>query len=86
MESDMLSMAVKAAIILSDPARLGFLVLGVMLGLVIGVIPGLVGLSLLLLFTFNMDPFSALALMLGLASVTVTSATQRFGLLPTIRT
>lgn len=74
----MLSMAVKAAVILSDPARLGFLLLGVMLGLVVGVIQGLgglVGLSLLLPFTFNMDPFSTLAQMLGLASVTVTSDT-----------
>ncbi|MCZ6862032.1 MAG: tripartite tricarboxylate transporter permease [Alphaproteobacteria bacterium] len=74
----MIGMAVKAAIIISDPSRLGFLALGVMLGLVIGVIPGLgglVGLSLLLPFTFSMDPFAALALMLGLASVTVTSDT-----------
>ena len=78
MESDMLAMAIKAALIISDPARLGFLAFGVFLGLVLGVIPGLgglVGLSLLLPFTFNMDPFSALALMMGLASVTVTSDT-----------
>ncbi|MEK9677475.1 MAG: tripartite tricarboxylate transporter permease [Rhodospirillaceae bacterium] len=71
-------MVIKAAGIITDPARIGFLILGVLFGLVIGVIPGLgglVGLSLLLPFTFNMDPFSALALMLGLASVTVTSDT-----------
>lgn len=78
METDMMAMAIKAAVILSDPARLGFLAFGVFLGLILGVIPGLgglVGLSLLLPFTFNMDPFSALALMMGLASVTVTSDT-----------
>ena len=72
----MLDMAVKAALILADPARLGFLCMGVLFGLVLGVIPGLgglVGLSLLLPFTFNMDPFSALALMMGLSAVTVTS-------------
>ena len=78
METEMLAMAMKAALILSDPVRLGFLAFGVFLGLILGVIPGLgglVGLSLLLPFTFNMDPFSALALMMGLASVTVTSDT-----------
>ena len=59
MEADMLGMAIKAAIIMADPARLGFLFFGVIIGLVLGVIPGLgglVGLSLLLPFTFNMDP------------------------------
>jgi len=78
MDGEMLQMAAKAIGILTEPARLGFLVLGVLLGLVIGVIPGLgglVGLSLLLPFTFGMDPYSALALMMGLASVTVTSDT-----------
>jgi len=72
----MLDMAVKAALILAEPSRLGFLALGVVLGLVIGVIPGiggLVGLSLLLPFTYNMDPYAALALMMGLSAVTVTS-------------
>jgi len=72
----MLEMALKAALILADPSRLGFLALGVVLGLVIGVIPGiggLVGLSLLLPFTYNMDPYAALALMMGLSAVTVTS-------------
>ena len=44
MESDMLAMAIKAALIISDPARLGFLAFGVFLGLVLGVIPGLGGL------------------------------------------
>jgi len=60
METEMLAMAIKAALILSDPVRLGFLAFGVFLGLILGVIPGLgglVGLSLLLPFTFNMDPF-----------------------------
>jgi len=78
MEGEMLAMAIKAAGIVSDPTRLSFLALGVFMGLVLGVIPGLgglVGLSLLLPFTFNMDPYTALALMIGLASVTVTSDT-----------
>ena len=51
---------------------------GVIIGLVLGVIPGLgglVGLSLLLPFTFNMDPYTALAFMMGLQAVVVTSDT-----------
>ena len=64
MEGDMLAAAVKAAYIMADPTRLGFLAFGVIIGLVLGVIPGLgglVGLSLLPPFTFNMDPYTALA-------------------------
>ena len=78
MEVDMVEMAIKAAYIIADPTRLGFLALGVAIGLILGVIPGLgglVGLSLLLPFTFHMDAYTALALMMGLASVTVTSDT-----------
>jgi TctA family transporter len=78
MEIDMLGMAMKAATIMVDPTRLAFLALGVVIGLVLGVIPGLgglVGLSLLLPFTFNMDPFTALAFLMGLQAVVVTSDT-----------
>lgn len=55
-----------------------FLLAGVLLGLVIGVFPGLggiAGLSLLLPFLYGMDPVSALALLIGLVSVIPTSAT-----------
>ncbi|MDX1485590.1 MAG: tripartite tricarboxylate transporter permease [Alphaproteobacteria bacterium] len=78
MEADMLGMAIKAAQIMVDPTRLAFLALGVVIGLVLGVIPGLgglVGLSLLLPFTFNLDPFTALAFLMGLQAVVVTSDT-----------
>ena len=74
----MFGMAGEALVILSDPLRIVFLVSGVLMGLVIGVIPGLgglVGLSLLLPFTYAMDPYSAIAMMLGLAAVTTTSDT-----------
>ena len=74
----MLGMAVKAATIMADPERIGFLALGVLIGLVLGVIPGLgglVGLSLLLPFTFDMDPYTALAFLMGLQAVVVTSDT-----------
>jgi TctA family transporter len=58
--------------------RLGFLFLGVIIGLIVGVIPGLgglVGLSLLLPFTFDMNAYTALAFLMGLQAVTVTSDT-----------
>ncbi|MBT7267721.1 MAG: tripartite tricarboxylate transporter permease [Rhodospirillaceae bacterium] len=74
----MLDMAVKAAVTLADPLRLGFLGLGVIIGLILGVIPGLgglVGLSLLLPFTFSMDPYTALAFLMGLSAVSATSDT-----------
>ena len=60
---------------LLEPARLGYLFLGVIIGLMLGVIPGLsgiVGLSLLLPFTFNMDPYTALAFLIGLQAVVAT--------------
>ena len=79
----MIDMAITAAVALTDPLRLSFLALGVFIGLLLGVIPGLgglVGLSLLLPFTFNMDPFTALAFMMGLQAVVVTSDTIPAGL------
>jgi TctA family transporter len=78
MESEMLNMAVKAAIIMTDPNRLMFLSLGVLIGLIVGVIPGLgglVGLSLLLPFTFDMDPYTAMAFLIGLSAVVATADT-----------
>lgn len=63
--------AASALDVLFTPMRMGFLLVGVFLGLVIGIIPGLggiVGLSLLLPFTYKMDPYSAMAILLGLAA------------------
>jgi len=74
----LLNEAVQALAILADPARIAFLLLGVVIGLILGALPGLgglVGLSLLLPFTFGMDRYTALAFLLGLQSVTVTSDT-----------
>ena len=74
----MLDAAVQALGIISDPERLLFLALGVLIGLTLGVIPGLgglVGLALLLPFTFDMNPYTAMALMMGLIAVTTTSDT-----------
>lgn len=78
MEIDNLHMAATALGIILDPMRLGFLFVGVLIGLVVGVIPGLggvIGLSLLLPFTFTMDSYSAFAMMMGLLAVCVTSDT-----------
>ncbi|MFD1911066.1 tripartite tricarboxylate transporter permease [Halodurantibacterium flavum] len=58
--------------------HLGFMTLGVVLGLMVGVLPGLggiVGLSLLLPFLYGMDQTSALAMLIGLVAVIPTSDT-----------
>ena len=76
METDSLMMAAKALAIIGDPSRLVYLASGVLMGLVLGIIPGLgglIGLSILLPFTFGLDPYAAIAMMLGLSAVTVTS-------------
>ena len=61
-----------------QPAVLAYLVLGVVMGLAVGVFPGLggiAGLSLLLPFMFGMDPVLGLALMIGMVAVVPTSDT-----------
>lgn len=67
-----------AAALILQPLVLGYLVLGVVMGLCIGVFPGLggiAGLSLLLPFMFGMDPILGLALMIGMVAVVPTSDT-----------
>src|SRR5690349_846611 len=71
----MATAAGKAFLILMDPGRLMYLAAGCMMGLVLGIVPGIGGLAgtaMLLPFTFNMDPYSAFALLLGLGSTTAT--------------
>ena len=78
MDIHMFDMALSALDQIFDPARMMFLVLGTVMGLIVGAIPGvggLVGLTLLLPFTFGMDPYSAIAVMMGLLAVTTTSDT-----------
>lgn len=63
---------------LLSPSHLWFLILGVVIGLSVGLLPGLggiAGLSLVLPFVFGMDPANALAIMIGLTAVTTTSDT-----------
>src|SRR5947199_2245631 len=71
----MATAAGKALVILMDPMRLMYLSAGCMMGLVLGIVPGIGGLAgtaMLLPFTFNMDPYTAFALLLGLGSTTAT--------------
>ena len=58
--------ALEALLALGDPVRLAILIAGVLVGLVLGVIPclgGVVGLTLLIPFTYKLDTYSAFALM-----------------------
>jgi TctA family transporter len=67
--------ASKAFFALIEPHRLMFLGLGCIMGLVLGIVPGIGGLAgtaMLLPFTFGMDPYSAFALLLGLGATTAT--------------
>lgn len=76
MDGSQLDMALQALDALFQWPRIGILVFGVLLGLAIGVMPGLggvVALAVLIPFTYNMDPQSAFALLLGVAAVTTTS-------------
>lgn len=73
-----LDAALEALANLAVPMRLLFLLFGVLMGLALGAMPGLgglVGLAILLPFTFDMDPFMAFSIMIGLISVTSTADT-----------
>ena len=74
----MLDLVLHAFQTLFSGAHFPYLLLGVLLGLMIGVFPGLggiAGLSLLLPFIYGMDEVSALATLVGLVAVIPTSAT-----------
>src|SRR6201993_3193090 len=76
MQPDMIASAVHALQLLLDPARLLILFVGVLIGLAIGVLPGLngiVGMAMLIPFTYNMDAPTAFALLLGMAAVITSS-------------
>jgi putative tricarboxylic transport membrane protein len=76
MQPNMVGMAWHALTLLLEPTRLLVLVLGVVIGLAIGVLPGLsgiVGMAMLIPFTYNLDPHTAFALLLGMAAVITSS-------------
>ena len=75
MQVSMIDAASTAFVMMFDPWRMMLLFGGVIMGLVLGILPGIGGLAgtaLLLPFTFNLDPIAAMALLLGLASTTAT--------------
>ena len=74
----LLEQAMAAFVIILDPVRFLILMLGCILGLFIGVIPGiggLAGMALLLPFTYTMDPYTALAFLIGMWAATPTADT-----------
>src|SRR3984957_10100352 len=75
-QPDTVSVMFQALHLLLEPMRLLILFGGVLIGLAIGCIPGLggvAGLAVLIPFTYNMDAYSAFALLLGMAAVTTSS-------------
>ena len=74
----MVNAAGRALVIMLDPWRIFILFSGVIIGLVFAILPGIGGLAgtaLLLPFTFDMDPYTAFAFLLGLGSVIATGDT-----------
>jgi putative tricarboxylic transport membrane protein len=77
-ERAMLEAFATAFTALLDPSHILYLMAGVLVGLMIGVFPGLggiAGLSLLIPFLYGMDQVSALAMLVGLVAVIPTSDT-----------
>ncbi|WP_082753640.1 tripartite tricarboxylate transporter permease [Mycobacterium sp. NAZ190054] len=63
---------------LTDPSRLAYLLLGVLVGVAVGILPGLgslAGMAVLLPFIYGMDPYSGIALLVGMMAVTGTADT-----------
>ncbi len=80
METDMLHSAANALLIILDLPHFGMRMLylfgGVCMGLSLGILPGIggvAGTALLLPFTYNLDPPTAFALLLGLGATTTTA-------------
>lgn len=74
----MLETAMEALLIILEPTRLLFMLLGIAVGLTLGIMPGLsgtVGMAILLPFVYGMDPFTGMALLIGMASVLHTGDT-----------
>jgi putative tricarboxylic transport membrane protein len=72
----MVAAGLHALTLVLEPMRLLFLLIGVVFGLSLGVIPGLggvVGLAILIPFTYSLDAFTAFALLLGMAATTTVS-------------
>jgi len=78
MDFAVLQHAASALTLLVSGPHLFYLAGGVLIGLVVGLLPGLGGISgmaLILPFIYGMDPTAALAMMIGVTAVTTTSDT-----------
>jgi TctA family transporter len=78
MDFSILNQAVPALVQLLTGPHLLFLLVGVGIGMIVGILPGiggLAGMAMILPFIFGMEPGPALAMMVGLTSVTATSDT-----------
>ena len=56
---------------LMDPFRMSMLMLGVAIGILVGILPGLgglMGMALVLPFLFGMDPYAGIAILIGIAA------------------
>jgi putative tricarboxylic transport membrane protein len=74
----MLNAAGQALVTLADVSRLAMMFVGIGIGLVVGIMPGLsgtVGMAIVLPFIFGMDPYAALAMLIGMAAVIHTADT-----------
>jgi TctA family transporter len=75
MEMGAFEAAGHALMLMTDPYRLLLLGVGVIMGLILGVLPGIgttAGVAMILPFTFGLDPYSAFAILIGLAAVGAT--------------
>lgn len=75
---DAIPFLIEAWQLILNPTVLVYLLLGVVMGLSVGIFPGLggiAGLSLILPFMFGLDPILGLALMIGMVAVVPTSDT-----------
>ena len=74
----MFEAGLEALTLILQPDRLAFMALGASIGLVVGLLPGLggaVGMSVVLPFVFGMDPYSGMALLMGMVAVIHTADT-----------
>ncbi|WP_099156984.1 tripartite tricarboxylate transporter permease [Virgibacillus ndiopensis] len=74
----MFEAAFEALSIVLDPGRIPFMFLGIFVGLLIGLLPGLsgtVGMAILLPFVYGMDPYTGMAMLIGMAAVLHTGDT-----------
>lgn len=74
----MIDAAVEALGIILSPDRLLWILAGTCLGLFLGIVPGLggmVGMAVLLPFVYGMDPYSGIALLIGMMAVVQTGDT-----------